>query len=144
MTEQGKERPPFTPRAFTLVVAKVMLACVVLLALVISFLIATDGPDAVAAPTIAPAGYLCFLLGWAVAYTQFFRFPERQKVLLLGVAIGGVLLGATNLLTATVAPQPADARFNPLGLIGGFIGCAMQLYVLVFVLRFLPFLRPRI
>ena len=138
----------FTPRAFAWVVAKVMMACVALLTLYLAFVLATEGAGGLAAPTIAPIGYLTFLLGWAVAYASFFRFPERQKILLLGVAIGGVILAATS---AVIPPRTAvsgeglgEARFNLLGFFGGFFGCALQLYFLVIVLRFLPFLRPRI
>ena len=141
MTEPAEQRlRPFTPKAFAWTVIKVMLACAVIAAVLFAILTATT-PEGLAFSALAPFAYLIYLLAWAVAYTQFFRFPEKQLILVLGVVTGAILLMVGVPFTDAA---PASYGGRPMGLGGALIGCAFQLYALVIALRFLPFLRPRI
>ncbi len=131
---------PFTPQAFAWTVIKVMLVCAIIAAILFVIVTATT-PEGFAFSALAPFAYLIYLLAWAVAYTQFFKFPEKQVVLVLGVVTGAILLTVGAPLTQA---DPAAYGGRPMGVGGALIGCAFQLYALVIALRFFPFLRPRI
>ena len=85
---------------------------------------------------IPTALYLAFIGGWAIAYCRSFRFPERQRVLLLGVVIGGLVIP---LLTASYGLYHSKAVPTDLlmFLAARLFGAALQLYFLVLCLRYL-------
>lgn len=89
--------------------------------------------------------YLTFILGWAFAYNKFYKFPGNQKVLLLGVMIGALImpvLGGFSLFLFDQIEFPELLKRLPAGLLGTFVGAAMQLYFAVIVLRFFPWRFP--
>ena len=84
--------------------------------------------------------YLSFIMGWAVSYTKYFRFPANQKVLLLGVAIGAfvfpTLAGIMHLLSGNIGFSEMLNNM-PEALLGSLLGSAMQLYFVVLCFRYI-------
>ena len=80
--------------------------------------------------------YLSFIAGWGLAYSKYFRFPEKQRVLLLGIVIGGsvmpVLIWPYRLYFGQASM--ADVLIS---LPGTLLGAAFQLYGLVICLRYI-------
>lgn len=85
---------------------------------------------------IPAALYLSFIAGWGIAYCKSFRFPEGQRVLLLGVVIGGLVIP---LLVGPYRVYVGQASLtDALSYLPGYlIGAAFQLYPLVICLRYL-------
>ncbi len=83
--------------------------------------------------------YLSFIAGWAIAYTKYFQFPKNQRVLLVGMAVAAlvmpVFVGTERLSTGQMNFSEL-LSFTPGYLFGGLLGAAIQLYLLVIVLRF--------
>ena len=84
--------------------------------------------------------YLSLIMGWAVAYTKFFRFPENQKILILGVIIAALIMpvfrGMYRLLLGQIEIAELFGRL-PEMLLGTSLGAAMQLYFMVIALRYI-------
>ena len=87
--------------------------------------------DKAAVPAII---YLSFIMSWAIGYSSAFRFPNKKRIILLGVLIG------TLLLTYAMAQPPelfaSDDRNSPMvGLLaltlGAFVGASLQLGLVV-------------
>jgi len=90
-------------------------------------------------PGIIPAVlYLCFVLGWAVAYSTFFKFPQRISILLIGVLLSAGVLTSALLLGAGAQNELGEMTF-PLQIITGFfassLGAAFQLFFVVISLQ---------
>ena len=89
--------------------------------------------------SVPAALYLSFIAGWAIGYTKFFRFPENQKLLLLGVVIGAFMVpmtaGPAYLYTGEIDVSELLTR-APEMLLGSLIGAALQLYFFVIALRY--------
>ncbi len=84
--------------------------------------------------------YLCFIMAWAFAYSRFFRFPEKQGVLLLGVLIGATWIVILTVLEGATNGQEFSAMLIarlPEFFIGGIIAAGMQLYGMVLFMRYI-------
>ncbi len=83
--------------------------------------------------------YLSVIFGWSIAYTKFFRFPQNQKLLLLGIAVGALVVPVLAGLERLSSDQMTVSEMLialPEFLLGGLLGAAIQLYLLVVVLRY--------
>lgn len=90
-------------------------------------------------PGVIPAIlYLCLILGWAVAYSTFFKFPQRLSILVLGVLLSASFLTGALLLGVGGQNEFGEMAF-PLQIISGFfassLGAAFQLFFLVIFLH---------
>ncbi|MEO1152208.1 MAG: hypothetical protein AAFW83_14645 [Pseudomonadota bacterium] len=90
-------------------------------------------------PATIPAGlYLCFLMGWGIAYSVFFRFPRNFKVLLAGVFVGACILTFALMLgngtesSWSEAPLPLQVLYT---FLAASIGSAFQLLFLTGALQ---------
>ncbi len=59
--------------------------------------------------TISTVGYLSFVMAWALAYSVFFRFPSRFKVLLVGIALGAAIFTPAMIADSSEAVIPLGA-----------------------------------
>lgn len=84
--------------------------------------------------------YLSFIMGWAIAYTKFYKFPANQKVLILGVIIAALIMPIFGGFSHLLSDQIEIAELHgtiPEVLFGSFIGAIMQLYFMVIGLRYI-------
>ena len=83
--------------------------------------------------------YLSFIMGWAIAYSKYFRFPNQQRVLLLGMGIAALIMPTVAGIGHIVVGQMEISELVtalPEWILGSLIGAAMQLYFMVIVLRY--------
>lgn len=137
----------FTPAGFAMTILRVIGFFALLLVFVMTltyfyFEAAVDKEFDANLSLVVPAFlYLSFIGGWAVAYHKYFRFPKNQKVLLLGIGIGAlivpVLIGLFRLSTGEMNFPEVLHVLAEGAILGSALGAAMQMYVLVIVLRYL-------
>jgi Na+/melibiose symporter-like transporter len=84
--------------------------------------------------------YGLFILGWAMSYTTFFKFPDNQKILLLGIIIAAFIIPVVTGFSGLVSGQIEITKWLitvPIAIIGNLFATAVPMYFLVIVLRYI-------
>ncbi len=88
--------------------------------------------------TAMTLSYVVFFISWVIAYCDNAIFPGRQDVLIIGVVIGALWIAIINMTDGNYQnigfPQDLPGFAVSFGV--SLIGAALQIYILVLMLRY--------
>ena len=89
--------------------------------------------------TVLALSYLVFFISWSIAYSENVVFPDSQYVLIIGVVIGALVIAIMNLTDGNYQNLALPQDWPAFGVSFGvsLIGSALQLYLLVLILRYI-------